>query len=102
MRSLALLFLCAACVGDIDAPRGPQGPGGVWTPGDPNQPIDPNNPGKRPPPDLCAGITIAAAPSSLRRLTVEQLTSSYRDVLKDQAAAPDLAPIAGPIITELE
>jgi hypothetical protein len=101
MRSLALLFLCAACVGSIDAPKGPGaiGPGG--NPLDPNNPVDPNSP-PPPPPDLCAGITIAAAPASLRRLSVEQLANSYRDVMKDPAAAPDLAPIAGPIITELE
>jgi Protein of unknown function (DUF1592)/Protein of unknown function (DUF1588)/Protein of unknown function (DUF1595) len=52
--------------------------------------------------DQCKGVTIAAAPASLRRLTLEQQTNSYRDLLAQPALALDLAPLAGPIITEQE
>ncbi|MBK7864222.1 MAG: DUF1592 domain-containing protein [Archangiaceae bacterium] len=115
MRSLGLSFLilAAGCVGDIDLP-GRSGsvspfdpthetdPNNPTDPTDPTHPTDPTNPTPPPPPDKCAGIAVAAAPTALRRLSVEQQRNAYRDVLNDQTANPDLAPIAGPVITEGE
>jgi hypothetical protein len=109
MRALALIFIlsAAACTGTISSagnPLSPNVPGGPTTPTDPTNPTNPTDPTNpsMPPPDACAGVTLAAAPSSLRRLTVEQQVNSYRDVLGDQTLAPALAAQNGPIITEQE
>ncbi len=68
---------------------------------DPSNPGQPGQPGQ-PAVDACQGVTVAAAPTTLRRLTLEQQTNSYRDLLAQPALAIDLAPLAGPIITEQE
>jgi Protein of unknown function (DUF1592)/Protein of unknown function (DUF1588)/Protein of unknown function (DUF1595)/Protein of unknown function (DUF1585) len=69
---------------------------------DPSNP-DPSNPDpSQPATNACKDVTIATAPATLRRLTLEQQTNSYRDVLASPALAVDLAPLAGPIITEQE
>ncbi len=53
-------------------------------------------------PDACKGISVVASPTALRRLSVEEQRSTFRDILKDTTLAPDLDPITGPVITESE
>lgn len=91
-----IVLLLVACTGKIDI--GPGLPGVDPLNADPVNPVDPVPPR---PVDACEGVTIAAGPASLRRLTVEQQTHSFHDLLTDTAAL-DLAPLAGPIITEQE
>jgi hypothetical protein len=87
----------AACDGaaklDLDDQLNPGGPAldpFIRPLGDPNAP------------DACEGIPVAASPTALRRLTVEEQVNSYRDMLNDQTLSPSLADQAGPIITEVE
>ncbi len=86
----------AALVAD---PNGPEVPPTTEVP--PNTPFVPPTGGENAP-DACKGISVSAAPTALRRLTLEELRNSYRDVLADATLAPTLAPPTGPIITETE
>ncbi len=99
MKLLRLIIVLglAACTGKIDVPiSSGTGPDPI----DPNNP-DPIKPIDPKPVDACEGVVVAAAPSSLRRLNVEQQVNSLHDILTDTSVL-DLAPIAGPIITEQE
>jgi hypothetical protein len=105
MRSFLLIGLLATgCTGNIGAPGAPIPSGfGPINPGNPNDPLNPTpTPTPLTPVDACAGVTIAAAPSMLRRLTVDQQINSWRDVLSDSATPIDLAAEVGPLITEIE
>ncbi len=94
MRPLLVSLFCVGCVGNIQGPS--------VSPVDPTSSNPQQNDPDPKPVDLCEGITVAAAPASLRRLTVAQLSNSWHDAMKDASAPLDLAPAAGPIITELE
>lgn len=94
LLSLAAL-LAVGCTGTIvGSGEGPSQPA-------PAAPADPSQP-QQPTVDACSGVTLAAGPASLRRLTLEQQTNAYRDLLAAPTLALDLAKVAGPIITEQE
>jgi hypothetical protein len=95
MRRLLMLAMVLAlgCTGSILGGADPSPP----APTDPSHPTQP-----QPTVDACTGVAVAAAPASLRRLTLEQQTNSYRDLLAAPTLALELAPVAGPIITEQE
>lgn len=92
MRSSAMMCcLLLGCEGAIVAP--PLTPGG-------ETPIDPIT--GQPEVNPCEGATLQVPAPVMRRLTPEQLSRSWRDVLSDTQPAPLLDAPAGATITELE
>jgi len=93
LRSVLLCLLLLGCEGAITAPP----------PASPEIPVDPIT-GEPIPvePDPCEGATLQVPAPVMRRLTPDQLANTWRDVLKDTAAAPLLDPPAAIDITELE
>src|SRR5690242_9749920 len=94
LRSVLLCFLLLGCEGAIMAPP-PAGSGDV--------PIDPVTGEPLPTePDPCEGAMLQVPAPVMRRLTPDQLANTWKDVLKDTAAAPLLDAPAAIDITELE
>ncbi len=99
VRATHFAFLALAlggCDGFVGSPPdkgGPTVPNPVVVP-DPGVGVMPT--------DACAGVTVAAGLTSLRRLSVEEQRNSFRDILADATLTPALAPANGPVITEVE
>ncbi|MBL8952519.1 MAG: DUF1592 domain-containing protein [Myxococcaceae bacterium] len=103
MLRAILIFLCSlllGCEAAITAPKPSPS-----NPTDPSQPIDPitGEPLPQPvEPNPCEGAVLQVPAPVMRRLSPEQLANTWRDVLKDTAAAPLLDAPAALDITELE